>query len=94
MLSHATRDPLQALRLSAMAEAWARQQADPTITELSFDERFGLLGDAEWVHRQNRRWARRLREAQLRVAASPEAVDYQVPRGLDRGQFQQLLTGQ
>ncbi|NMP25261.1 hypothetical protein HIJ39_23520, partial [Sulfobacillus sp. DSM 109850] len=25
-------------------------------------ERFGLLVDAEWVHRQNRRWARRLRE--------------------------------
>ncbi|TFE65733.1 IS21-like element helper ATPase IstB [Methylacidiphilum caldifontis] len=94
MLPNATRDHLQALRLSAMAEAWARQQTDPTMAELSFDERFGLLVDAEWVHRQNRRWARRLREAQLRLAASPEAVDYQVPRGLDRGQFQQLLTGQ
>ncbi|AEW07024.1 IstB ATP binding domain protein (plasmid) [Sulfobacillus acidophilus DSM 10332] len=74
MLPNATRDHLQALRLSAMAEAWARQQADPTMAELSFDERFGLLVDAEWVHRQNRRWARRLREAQLRLAASPEAV--------------------
>jgi DNA replication protein DnaC len=94
MLPNATRDHWQALRLSAIAEAWAQQQTDPTMAELCCDERFGLLVDAEWVHRQNRRWARRLREAQLRLAASPEAVDYQVPRGLDRGQFPQVLTGQ
>lgn len=94
MLPNATRDHLLALRLGAMADAWSRQQTDPEMAALSFDERLGLLVDAEWVHRQNRRWARRIRDAQLRLAAAPEAVDYHVPRGLDRGQFQQLLTGQ
>ncbi|MCY0897540.1 MAG: IS21-like element helper ATPase IstB [Firmicutes bacterium] len=94
MILNATREHLHALRLSAMAEAWERQQTDPDMADLTFDERFGLLVDAEWVHRQNQRWARRLREAPLRLAAAPEAVDYHVPRGLDRGQFQHLLTGQ
>lgn len=94
MLTNPTRDRLLGLRLSAMADAWARQQTDPESAALSFDDRFGLLVDVEWVHRQNRRWARRVRDAHLRLAAAPEDVDYHVPRGLDRGQFQQLLTGQ
>jgi len=30
----------------------------------------------------------------MRLATSPEAADYQVPRGLNRGQFHHLLTSQ
>jgi hypothetical protein len=51
MLANATRDHWQAIRLSAMVEAWARQQDDPTMTELNFDEQFGLLVDAGGHHR-------------------------------------------
>ncbi len=31
---------------------WAAQQARPDLASLSFDERFGLLVDAEWLARE------------------------------------------
>ncbi|MDI6871533.1 MAG: ATP-binding protein [Bacillota bacterium] len=54
------------------------------LDSLTFDERFGLLVDQEWLHRQNRRLACRLREAKLRLPASAEDLDYSAPRGLER----------
>ena len=38
MLNEPTGEKLKALRLHAMAEAWAQQQAQPTLNSLSFDE--------------------------------------------------------
>ncbi len=93
MLTHPTHDRLRQLRLSAFADAWQQQQQDPTVAALPFEDRLALLVEAEWLARQNHRLQRRLREAHLRLAAAPEDVDYQTPRGLDRGQFHQLLTG-
>jgi hypothetical protein len=47
MLSEPTREKLMELRLRGMAGAWSAQQADPQSAQLAFDERFGLLVDAE-----------------------------------------------
>ena len=47
MLNEPTVEKLKALRLHAMAEAWAQQQAQPSLNSLSFDERFGLLVEGE-----------------------------------------------
>ncbi|MCL6446145.1 MAG: IS21-like element helper ATPase IstB [Alicyclobacillus sp.] len=93
MLKNHTIETLRQLRLNAMAEAYARQQQDTHMNELSFDERFGLLVDHEWTARQNRLLTRLLREAHLKITAAPEEIDYQVPRGLDRSLIQHLLTG-
>ena len=54
MLNSSTFDKLSALRLHAMAQAWQDQQAHPDHAALSFDERFGLLVDAQWLGRENR----------------------------------------
>ena len=47
MLTEQTVDRLHHLRLAAMAEAYLAQQRDPAAASLSFDERLGMLVDAE-----------------------------------------------
>ena len=85
MLTEPTLDRLRALRLGAMADAYRTQLQDPAIGALSFDERVGLLVDAEHLSRDNRKLARRLKEAKLRVTqACLEDLDYAPRRALDR----------
>jgi DNA replication protein DnaC len=93
MLAHATIDKLSALRLPAFAEALHRQLGNPEFTELSFEDRLGLLVDAEWTHREQRTLRRRLRAANLRRQASLEDIDWHSPRrGLDKVQIHSLAT--
>ena len=77
-----------------MARAWEEQQKDPTDgANCTFDERFGLLVDAEWLHRENARFARYVKEARLRLSqACVEDIDYPARRELDRAQIRQLAT--
>ena len=84
MLIQQTLDKLQTMRLKGLAEGYQDQLRQTDLNSLSFDERFGLLVDQEWLHRQNRRLARRLREAKLRLPAALEDLDYTTARGLDR----------
>jgi DNA replication protein DnaC len=94
MLTEPTLDRLRALHLGAMADAYRTQLQDPTIASLSFDERVGLLVDAEHLSRDNRKLARRLKEAKLRIAqACLEDLDYAPRRGLDRAVIRQLAVG-
>ena len=93
MLAHATLDKLRILRLPALAEAFQRQLGNPEFAELSFEDRLGLLVDAEWTHREQRRLQRRLRAANLRRQASLEDLDWHSGRrGLDRALVQSLAT--
>ncbi len=93
MLAHATIDTLSALRLPALAEAFQRQLGAPEFADLSFEDRVGLLVDAEWTHREQRKLQRRLRQANLRRQAVLEDIDWQSPRrGLDKALVQSLAT--
>ena len=47
-----TLDRLHTLGFTAMAAEWLRQQQDPGLAPLSFDERLALLVDAEWLARR------------------------------------------
>ena len=47
MLTEPTNEKLYALRLGAMAAAWAKQREDAKMGEIDFDSRFGMLVDAE-----------------------------------------------
>ncbi len=63
------------------------------MTGLAFDERFGLLVDAEWLDRQNKRLARNLREAKLRLSdACIEGIDYPAQRKLDKAVIRGLAS--
>lgn len=93
MLNEPTIDRLRSMRLDAMASAWSEQQGKPDVQRLSFDERFALLVDAEWLARENKRLAKALREAKLKLAsASMEDIEYSPKRELDRAQIRQLAS--
>lgn len=94
MLNHPTLDKLQTLKFTGMAAALADQMAMPDIDELGFEERLGLLIDREITERENRRLTSRLRRARLRHHALLEDIDYQTPRGLDKGLIQSLAACQ
>jgi DNA replication protein DnaC len=93
VLNEQTFEKLKALKLTAIAEAWAAQQKTPDMAKVSFDERLGLLIDAEWLYRENVRLGRCLREAKLRIGnACIEEIDYTAKRELDKSVVRQLAT--
>ena len=94
MLNHQTMDKLLALRLEGMAQALEEQRRQADISQLDFEERFGLLVERQWLWRENRALDARLHHAQLKVAASLEDIDYRHPRGLKRAQIDQLRASQ
>lgn len=84
MLNQQTIEKLHAMKLHGIADAFRAQLETTEATQLSFEERFGLLVDQQWLWKENRALARRLRSAHLKEPAVIEDVDYQHPRGLDR----------
>jgi len=93
MLNQPTIDKLRTLRLEGMCDAWLEQQSTAASSALAFDERFALLVDAEWTHRDNKRMKRSLKEAKLRFGqASVEAIDYPAKRELDKATIRQLAS--
>lgn len=86
MLLNPTIAKLEALGLGAMAAGLADQAERPgPWSELSFEDRLGLLADKEADARDARRLANRLKAAKLRYPAAVEDIDFRTPRGLDRG---------
>lgn len=84
MLRQATVDKMNAMKMFGLVEAFERQLTSPRMSELSFEERVGMLIDAEFSGREQRQLARRLLSARLRHQASLEQVDLKAHRGLDR----------
>jgi DNA replication protein DnaC len=92
MLNEQTLEKLYAMRLTGMAEAFAEQLRQPGISELSFEERFGLLVDRQWIWREDRRMKRLLKGAKLRLDACIEDIDYRTPRGIDKSVIFRLAS--
>ncbi|MFP4596563.1 ATP-binding protein, partial [Ralstonia sp.] len=94
MLMEPVMEKLYAMRMGAMVAAWQQQQEDGSIGELSFDERFALLVEAEHLARDKRRLSRLLRQADLRFQdACIEDVKTSSARGIDRATVRQLASG-
>src|SRR5207247_437186 len=88
MLTAPTLEKLHALKLTAMAAAWTEQQHQADMTALAFDERFGLLVEAEWLAREDKRLARALQEAKLKLSqACIDALAHPELRVLRAGQY-------
>lgn len=94
MLNHQTIEKLTAMRLEGMAQALEEQRREPDIGRLEFEERLALLVERQWLWRENRALAVRLHQAQLKMAATLEDIDYRHPRGLKRAQIEQLRAAQ
>ena len=77
MLQNQTLEQLQDLRLTGMATALEQQQDSPTHQSLSFDERLGMLVDAEAHERSQRKELRLLKASKLKASnACLEDVHY------------------
>ena len=91
MLYSQTLDKLRALRLEGMVQALEEQRRQTGITELDFEARLALLVERQWLWRENRGLAARLKYAQLKISdATLEGIDYRASRGLKRAQIEQL----
>jgi len=94
MLNQPTHEKLVSMRLRGMAHGYQQQLGDPEIAGLDFDTRFGLLVEAEALQRENRRLARLMREAKLRIPhACVEDLKCGPARGLDLALVRDLMTG-
>ena len=94
MMNGATLTKLHDMRLSVMAEAYRHQLSDAALGALEFEERFGLLVDAEWSRRKSNRLAKLIRKADLQHNnAAIENIEYHADRKLDKGQIARLATG-
>ena len=90
MLNEQTINKLNAMKLNGMADAYEEQQKQPRINELSFNERFSLLVERQWLWRENRALQGRLNFAQLKEQACVEDLDFRESRGLKRSIIDQL----
>jgi DNA replication protein DnaC len=94
MLTQPTIDKLHELKLLGMASGLDEQRQNPTaFADLDFDDRFGLLVEAEHLYRDNRRMTIALKNAKLKIAgACLEDIDYSPRRKLQRSVIRQLST--
>ncbi|WP_088239937.1 IS21-like element helper ATPase IstB [Calothrix rhizosoleniae] len=91
----ALNEQLRSLRLSHFCHALERQQAQPTTySDMSFEERLGLLADYELQCRDNNKIKRLKRQAKLRLDAQPNHIDYRAGRGIRKDKMASLLNGQ
>ncbi len=87
MLYQQTLEKLRALRLEGMADALEEQRRQSDLTPLEFEERLGLLVERQWIWRENRGLATRLKRARFKLSnACLEDLDYRSSRGLKRAQ--------
>ena len=90
-MSQQTLNRLRELRLGGMAAALQQQQEQvATYDGLSFIERLGLLVEQEHLAREQRKQARLVRHARLKLSATTHEIDYQHPRNIDRAQIARL----
>ncbi len=89
-----TIDKLSQMKLHAMAMAFQEQLEKPSLSSLSFQDRFAMVVDQEWTSRENRKLTKRLRVARLKTHATVEDIDYQHPRELDKSVIISLASCQ
>jgi DNA replication protein DnaC len=93
MLQNNTVSKLHEMKLSAMAVSFQQQLNDSAVAELSFEDRFGLLVDAEWISRKNNRLKHLIRKARYAIPdACLEGVEYHDDRKLDKALIARLST--
>ena len=89
--SQSTMDKLYSMRLSVMAQAYRDQEESPGVADMTFDERFAMIVDAEWDARRVNKRTRLLRQAGF---SDPEAnvadIRYDADRKLDKAKMVEL----
>ena len=93
MLFEPMMEKLYAMKLNAMAAALEDQRKDAAITELSFEDRLGLLVERQFLYKEERALRTRLRYAGLKDSGPClEDLNYRLKRGLSRSQLEVLMA--
>ena len=93
MLDYNTAAKLREMKMSVMAKRFTDMVETKTASELSFEERVGLMVDAEWTSRRNNRAARLVRNAGFGIPeASIEDIEYHPDRELNKALIDRLST--
>lgn len=91
MLTEPLMDKLYAMKLHGMAAALEDQRRSADITDLGFEDRLGLLVERQYLERQQKAFATRLRYAGLRQdGPCIEDINYRLDRTLSRSQVEPL----
>jgi len=91
MLTENTVSKLHEMKLSVMAQSFHEQMTNHELTELSFEDRFSLIVDAEWAARKSNRLNRLIRSAEYAIpGASVENIEYLPDRNLDKALISRL----
>ena len=86
---------LRNLKLTGMADAVQQQLEQASTYEgLPFIERLSLLVEHEQLSREQRKQARLVKQARLKLQATVQEVDYQSARNLERSQVANLAQGE
>jgi len=94
MLIQQTIERLRELGLHGMLKGLDQQLSSAEYHTLSFDERLGLLIDAEVSYRDSRLLSTRLKTAKLKHQACIENLNFRKQRGLDKAALLQLSSCQ
>lgn len=94
MTTEETIDKMIRLKLPHMAHAFRDWLGRAAGSALSVEECVGLFIDQEWTERENRRTARRIKEAKLGQQACMEDVWCDPARGLEKATLRSLATCQ
>ena len=88
-----TIEKMKKMHLSAMADAYGRQLADPaTFREICFDDRLAMMIDHEADVRATNKLNRLISGSGMYFkSACPEDINYDPGRGLDREQLARIL---
>jgi DNA replication protein DnaC len=92
MLSEQTMEKLSAMKLHGMANAFRQWLDNPRGRDLEPADLIGMLADAEWIYRENRKLTTRLKNARLKQPACIEDIDYAHARGLNKAMMHDLST--
>lgn len=87
-----TLDKLNWIKICTMANEYKRQLKNPEIQGLDFDDRFGLLVDAEWTTRQNKRLANLVKKAGMKYNCALEEFVFTPERNVNKQTIMQLST--
>ena len=88
MLTQTTITKLREMRLSVMVNSLKDQMADPQFQNMDFEDRLGLLVDAEWNARKNNHLQKLIRQAAFsEPGACLENVEYLPDRNLKREEW-------
>lgn len=94
MLIQQTFNLLRELRLTGMLGALELQLGQPDAQSLPFEDRIGMLVEAEISTRNTKRMAKLIKDAKLKEpCACIEGIDYDPARGLDRSLINSLALG-